>query len=113
MRDFLNELGMKRDTFLLHCDNKSVIHPTKNVAYHSRTKHIQRRHHWLCKRVDGNEFDLVNIHTDKDGLDMLTIVLSMDKLRTVLVHSPSERGVCCEMMSLIMEGEPNQLKGRC
>ena len=47
MRDFLSELGMKQGTFLLHCDNQSAIHLAKNVAYHSRTKHIQRRYHWL------------------------------------------------------------------
>ena len=40
MRDFLSELGMKQENFLLHCDNESVIHLAKNVAYHSRTKHI-------------------------------------------------------------------------
>ena len=44
MRDFLSELGMKQEKFLLHCDNQSVIHLAKKVAYHSRTKHIQRRY---------------------------------------------------------------------
>ena len=41
------ELGMKQDTFLLHCDNQITIHLAKNVAYHSQTKHIQTRYHWL------------------------------------------------------------------
>ena len=40
MRDFLSELGMKQENFLLPCDNQSVIHLAKGVAYHSRTKHI-------------------------------------------------------------------------
>ena len=40
MKNFLSELGMKQEKFLLHCDNQSVIHLTKNAAYHSRTKHI-------------------------------------------------------------------------
>ena len=40
MRDFLSELGLKQETFLLHCVNQSAIHLTKNVSYHSRTKHI-------------------------------------------------------------------------
>ena len=40
MRDFLSELGLKQETFILHCVNQSAIHLTKNVSYHSRTKHI-------------------------------------------------------------------------
>ena len=42
MRNFLRELGMKQERFLLHYDNQSVIHLAKNAAYHSRTKHIHR-----------------------------------------------------------------------
>ena len=45
MRNFLTELGMKQKEFLLHCDSQSAIHLAKNAAYHSRTKHIQRRYH--------------------------------------------------------------------
>ena len=93
MRDFLRELGMKQEKFLLHCDNQSVIHLAKNVAYHSRTKHIQRRYHWLRERVEENEFVLAKIHTDENGSDMLTKILSMEKLvvfrkKTGLVDSP-------------------------
>ena len=35
MKNFLSELGMKQEKFLLHCDNQSVIHLAKNVAYNS------------------------------------------------------------------------------
>ena len=54
---------------------------------------IQRRFHWLRERVEENEFVLVKIHTDEKGSDMLTKVLSMEKLvvcrrRTGLVDSP-------------------------
>ena len=44
IRDFIRELGMRQEQFLLHCDNQSVIHLAKNAAYHSRTKHIQHRY---------------------------------------------------------------------
>ena len=36
VKNFLSELGMKEERFLFHCDNQSVIHLAKNVAYHSR-----------------------------------------------------------------------------
>ena len=47
MRAFLTELGVEQVRFPLHCDSQSAIHLAKNAAYHSRTKHIQRRYHWL------------------------------------------------------------------
>ena len=33
--EFPMELKMKHEKFLLHCDNQSVIHLAKNVAYNS------------------------------------------------------------------------------
>ena len=47
MKEFIGELGIRQEEFRLHCDNQSAIHLAKNAAYHSRTKHIQRRYHWL------------------------------------------------------------------
>ena len=40
MRDFLEELGLEQDDYLLHCDCQSAIHLAKNATYHGRTKHI-------------------------------------------------------------------------
>ena len=80
MKNFLSQVGMKQEKFLLHCDNQSVIHLAKNIAYHSQTKHIQRRYHWLREKVEDKEFALVKIHTDNNGSDMLTKNLPMDRL---------------------------------
>ena len=81
MRNFLSELRMKQREFLLLRDNQSAIHLAKNVAYHSWTKHIQRRYHWLREKVEEGEFTLVKIHTDNNESVMLTKNLPMDKLR--------------------------------
>ena len=78
--EFPMELKMKHEKFLLHCDNQSVIRLAKNIAYHSQTKHIQRRYHWLREKVEDKEFALVKIHTDNNGSDMLTKNLPMDRL---------------------------------
>ena len=44
MKDFIGELYIRQDEYRLYCDSQSVIHLAKNAAYHSRTKHIQRRY---------------------------------------------------------------------
>ena len=46
----------------------------------SRTKHIRQKYHWLKQRVEERDFILVKIHIGDNGSDMLTKVLSMDKL---------------------------------
>ena len=78
--DFIGELSIRQDEYRLYCDSQSAIHLAKNAAYHSRTKHIQRRYHWIRERVDDQEFALTKIHTDENGSDMLTKVLTPDKL---------------------------------
>ena len=32
----------------IRCDNTSAINISKNPVHHSRTKHIDIRHHFLC-----------------------------------------------------------------
>jgi hypothetical protein len=80
MKDFIRELGIRQEEYRLYCDSQSAIHLAKNAAYHSRTKHIQRRYHWIRERIEDKEFVLTKIHTDENGSDMLTKVLTPDKL---------------------------------
>ena len=80
MKDSIRELGIRHEEFRLHCDNQSVIHLAKNAAYHSRTKHIQRRYHWLRERVEDKDFALTKIRTEKNVSDMLTKLLPVEKL---------------------------------
>ena len=80
MKDFIGELGIRQEEFWLHCDNQSVIHLAKNAAYHSRTKHIQRRYHWLRERVEDKDFALTKIHTEENLSGILTKVLLVEKL---------------------------------
>ena len=65
MKEFIVDLGIWQDEFQLHFNNQSAIHLAKNVAYHPRTKYIQRRYHRLRERVENkihhqldNEFSL-------------------------------------------------------
>lgn len=80
MRDFLEELGLEQEKYLLHCDTQSAIHLAKNSTYHSRTKHIRRRYHWIREAIKDKLFELVKIHTHDNGSDMLTKFLPKDRL---------------------------------
>lgn len=42
-------------SIIIFCDNQSTIAMTKNSVYHSRTRHIETRHHFIRELVaNGN-----------------------------------------------------------
>ena len=84
MKYFIGELGVRQEEYRLYCDSQSAIHLAKNAAYHSRTKHIQWKYHWIRERVEDREFALTKIHTAENGSDMLlgNMSLRMEPDRT-------------------------------
>jgi hypothetical protein len=80
MKRFLQDLGLKQDEYVVHCDSQSALDLSKNSTYHSRTKHIDVRYHWLRLIVDQQLMQLRKIHTDKNPADMLTKVVPKEKL---------------------------------
>ena len=79
LKKFLEELGLKQERYVFYCDSQSVIHLSKNFTFHSRSKHIDVRYHWIRNVLDMKLLQLEKIHTDDNGLDMMTKALSRDK----------------------------------
>ena len=77
---FLQELGFEQKEYKIHCDSQSALDLSKNSMYHSRTKHIDIRYHWIREVMEKQLLKLVKIHTDKNPADMLTKVVTRDKL---------------------------------
>ena len=79
MKKFLQELGLKQEKYVLYCDSQSAIHLSKNSTFHSRSKHIDVRYHWIRDVLDSKLLQLEKVHTDDNISDMLTKTLSRDK----------------------------------
>jgi hypothetical protein len=47
LHGLLTELGFEQEMNVLHSDSQSAIHLAKNSAFHSRTKHIDLRYHFI------------------------------------------------------------------
>ncbi|CAA0817270.1 cysteine-rich RLK (RECEPTOR-like protein kinase) 8 [Striga hermonthica] len=81
LKRFLQQLGMKQERYDIHCDSQSALDLSKNAMYHSRTKHIDVRYHWLRQAVEEQLLKLEKIHTDKNPADMMTKVVTRGKLQ--------------------------------
>ena len=52
----------------LMCDNTSAINLTKNQIQHSRTKHIEIRHHFIRDHVNNGDCEVKFIETNCNWL---------------------------------------------
>ncbi|GKC86276.1 hypothetical protein Tco_1141993 [Tanacetum coccineum] len=53
-------------------DNESTICIVKNPVFHSKTKHIEIRHHFIRDSNEKNFIQMIKFHTDHDIVDLLT-----------------------------------------
>ena len=91
LKNFLSDLGHKQEIYVVNGDNQSAIHLAKNHTFHSRSKHIDVRYHWIREVLDDGLLQLEKVHTDDNWSDMLTKTVSVNKL--------SE---CCKGVGLMM-----------
>ncbi|GJX75780.1 putative ribonuclease H-like domain-containing protein [Tanacetum coccineum] len=64
----------------IHIDNESTICIVKNPVFHSKTKHIEIRHHFIRDFNEKKLIQMIKIYTDHNVADLLTkafYVLSM------------------------------------
>ncbi len=71
-RLFMDELGFKQETTILHEDNQACIILSKNPQSHNRTKHIQVRFHFIREKVASQEIAMQYIPTKSQLADIFT-----------------------------------------
>ena len=72
LHSFLDEVGKKQELGILHSDSQSAIFLAKNSAFHSKSKHIQIRYHFIHYLVENELLILEKICGSKNQVDMLT-----------------------------------------
>ena len=81
LRGFLDELSKKQEMGILHSDSQSAIFLTKNSAFHSKSKHIQTKYHFIRYLVEDKLVILEKICGSKNSVDMLTKGVTIEKLK--------------------------------
>ncbi|GJR27429.1 putative ribonuclease H-like domain-containing protein [Tanacetum coccineum] len=59
-------------------DNESIICIVKNLVFHSKTKHIEIRHHFIRDSYEKRLIQVIKIHTDHNVADLLTKAFDTD-----------------------------------
>lgn len=65
MRQILSNYGLNQESMILYYDNTSAINISKNLVQHSRTKHINIRHHFIQELVKEKEIELNYTSTER------------------------------------------------
>ncbi|GJZ38085.1 retrovirus-related pol polyprotein from transposon TNT 1-94 [Tanacetum coccineum] len=68
----LIDYNIKLDDVPIMCDNKGAIDLIKNPMQHSRTKHIEIRHHFLCDNVQKRNMSIEKVSSGDYIADILT-----------------------------------------
>jgi hypothetical protein len=80
LQRFMEELGKKQENNRLYCDSESAIHLENNSTFHSNTKHIQLRYHFIRSVLEDGNLKLEKIHAIQNPADMLTKGVTREKL---------------------------------
>ncbi|GJY62320.1 putative ribonuclease H-like domain-containing protein [Tanacetum coccineum] len=72
MQNQLLDYGFNFMNTEIHIDNESTICIVKNLVLHSKTKHIQIRHHFIRDCYEQRLINVVKVHTDDNVADLLT-----------------------------------------
>ena len=72
MKQTLLDYGVVLEKVPLLCDNESTIKLANNLVQHSRTKHIDIRHHFLRDHIAKNDISLEGVRTEDQLVDIFT-----------------------------------------
>ncbi|GKA34235.1 retrovirus-related pol polyprotein from transposon TNT 1-94 [Tanacetum coccineum] len=81
MRSQLIDYGFAFNNIPLYCDNKSAIALCCNNVQHSRSKHIDIRHHFIREQVENGVVELYFVTTNYQLADIFTKALPRKRVR--------------------------------
>ncbi|GKE42593.1 putative ribonuclease H-like domain-containing protein, partial [Tanacetum coccineum] len=86
MQNQLFDYGFNFMNTDIHIDNESTICIVKNPVFHSKTKHIQIRHHFIRDCYDQRLINVVKVHTDDNVADLLTKGFDLARFNSLVVN---------------------------
>ncbi|GJY66536.1 putative ribonuclease H-like domain-containing protein [Tanacetum coccineum] len=73
----------------IYIDNESTICIVKNPVFHSKTKHIEIRHHFIRDSYEKKLIQVIKIHTDHNVADLLIKAFDEDRMEKAATTASS------------------------
>nr|GFA79001.1 putative ribonuclease H-like domain-containing protein [Tanacetum cinerariifolium] len=70
----------------IYIDHESTICIVKNPVFHSKTKHIEIRHHFIRDAYEKKLIQVLKIHTDDNVADILTKAFDVSRFKLLVVN---------------------------
>nr|GEZ59048.1 hypothetical protein [Tanacetum cinerariifolium] len=70
----------------IYIDNESIICIVKNPVFHSKTKHIEIRHHFIRDAYEKKLIQVLEIHIDDNVADLLTKAFDFSGFNFLIVN---------------------------
>ncbi|GJR92072.1 hypothetical protein Tco_0216083 [Tanacetum coccineum] len=100
----LKDYGFDFNKIPLYCDNKSAIALCCNNVQHSRSKHIDIRHHFIREQVENRVVELYFVETNYQLADILTKALPRERFEFLLPRL-GMKSLTPETLRRLQEGE--------
>ncbi|GJT88546.1 putative ribonuclease H-like domain-containing protein [Tanacetum coccineum] len=68
----------------IYIDNERTICITKNLVFHSKTKHIEIRHYFIRDSYEKKLIQVIKIHTDHNVADLLTKAFDVSRFNFLI-----------------------------
>ncbi|GJR44981.1 retrovirus-related pol polyprotein from transposon TNT 1-94 [Tanacetum coccineum] len=104
MRSQLTDYGFAFNKIPLYCDNRSAIALCCNNVQHSRSKHIDIRHHFIREQVEKGMVELYFVTTDYQLADIFTKALPRERFEFLLPRL-GMKSMTPETLKRLQEGE--------
>ncbi|GJS70298.1 retrovirus-related pol polyprotein from transposon TNT 1-94 [Tanacetum coccineum] len=104
MRSQLTDYGFAFNKIPMYYDNRSAIALCCNNVQHSRSKHIDIRHHFIREQVDKGVVELYFVTTDYQLADIFTKALPRDRFEFLLPRL-GMKSMTLETLKRLQEGE--------
>ena len=96
IKNQLEDFSIRYTNIPVFCDNTSAINLSKNPIQHSRSKHIEIKHHFIRDHVNKKELELIFVDTKNQLTDIFTKPLVEDHFNFIkeklhIIQNPCKR----------------------
>jgi hypothetical protein len=71
----MRDIGVRFVRVPLMCDNTYAISVAKNLVFHKKIRHVEKRHHFLRDHVKKGDIEMKYIDTERQLADIFTKLL--------------------------------------